>query len=82
MGLIKSLFGDYSKREIKRIQPLCDKVLGLEETYQMCIRDSCTSCFPGCGPVRRKRISASACGSCIRKAWPGGDKGPPEIGRP
>ena len=30
MGLIKSLFGDYSKREIKRIQPLCDKVLGLE----------------------------------------------------
>ena len=34
MGLIKSLFGDYSKREIKRIQPLCDKVLGLEETYR------------------------------------------------
>ena len=34
MGLIKTLFGDYSKREIKRIQPLCDKVLGLEETYR------------------------------------------------
>ncbi|MGI6264322.1 MAG: preprotein translocase subunit SecA [Acutalibacteraceae bacterium] len=34
MGLIKALFGDYSKREIKRIQPLCDKVLGLEETYK------------------------------------------------
>jgi len=34
LGLIKSLFGDYSKREIKRIQPLCDKVLGLEETYR------------------------------------------------
>ncbi len=34
MGLIKALFGDYSKREIKRIQPLCDKVLALEETYR------------------------------------------------
>ena len=34
MGLIKALFGDYSKRELKRIQPLCDKVLALEETYK------------------------------------------------
>ncbi len=33
MGLLKKLFGDYSKREIKRIQPICDKVLALEETY-------------------------------------------------
>ncbi len=32
MGLIKALFGDYSKKEIKRIQPLCDQVLALEET--------------------------------------------------
>ena len=31
MGLIKALFGDYSKREIKRIQPICDKVLELSE---------------------------------------------------
>ncbi len=34
MGLIKALFGDYSKREVKRVQPLCDKVLSLEETYK------------------------------------------------
>ncbi len=34
MGLLKSLFGDYSKREVKRIQPLCDKVLALEEEYR------------------------------------------------
>ncbi len=34
MGLLKALFGDYSKKEIKRIQPLCDKVLALEETYK------------------------------------------------
>ena len=32
MGLLKALFGDYSKKEIKRIQPLCDQVLALEET--------------------------------------------------
>ena len=34
MGLIKALFGDYSKRELKRIQPICDKVLALESTYK------------------------------------------------
>ena len=33
MSLLKKLFGDYSKKEIKRIQPLCDRVLALEETY-------------------------------------------------
>ena len=34
MGLLNTLFGDYSKREIKRIQPLCDKVMALEPTYK------------------------------------------------
>ncbi len=34
MSLLTALFGDYSKREIKRIQPLCDKVLALESTYK------------------------------------------------
>ncbi len=34
MGFFKKLFGDHSTREIKRIQPLCNKVLALEETYK------------------------------------------------
>ena len=34
MGLIKVLFGDYSAREIKRIQPLCDKILSLADKYR------------------------------------------------
>jgi len=34
MGFLKTLFGDYSKRELKRVQPLCDRVLALEETYR------------------------------------------------
>ncbi|HPU58435.1 MAG TPA: hypothetical protein PLG48_02855, partial [Candidatus Avimonas sp.] len=34
MGLIKKLFGDYSSREIKRIQPICDKVLSLADKYR------------------------------------------------
>ncbi len=34
MGLLKKLFGDYSRRELKRIQPLCDRVLALEDTYR------------------------------------------------
>ena len=34
MGLLKTLFGDYSKRELKRIQPLCDAVLAKEDEYR------------------------------------------------
>ncbi|MBQ7964942.1 MAG: preprotein translocase subunit SecA [Ruminococcus sp.] len=33
MGFLKSLFGDYSKKELKRIYPICDKVLALEDKY-------------------------------------------------
>ncbi|MBQ6268390.1 MAG: preprotein translocase subunit SecA [Clostridia bacterium] len=33
MGLLKKIFGDYSAKEVKRIRPLCDKVLALEEPY-------------------------------------------------
>ena len=34
MGLMSKLFGTYSDRELKRIQPLADQVLALENTYQ------------------------------------------------
>ncbi len=34
MNIFKSLFGNYSKKEVKRIQPICDKVLSLEEKYK------------------------------------------------
>ncbi len=34
MGLLQKLFGDYSTREIKRIRPLVDKILALEEEYR------------------------------------------------
>ncbi len=34
MSLIKKLFGDYSQKEIKRILPLQEKVLSLEEEYK------------------------------------------------
>ncbi len=33
MNVLKSLFGNYSKRELKRIQPICDAVLMKEERY-------------------------------------------------
>ncbi len=33
MGLLKKLFGDYSEKEIKRIKPLQQQVLDLEEKY-------------------------------------------------
>ncbi len=34
MGLIAKLFGTRSQRELKKIQPLVDKILALEETYK------------------------------------------------
>ena len=34
MGLLKALFGDYSTKELKRIRPICDKVLALEDKYE------------------------------------------------
>ena len=34
MGLMKALFGDYSTRELKRVRPICDRVLALDETYR------------------------------------------------
>ncbi len=33
MGLLKKIFGDYSSKEIKRITPIKDKVLALDEEY-------------------------------------------------
>ena len=33
MGILKAIFGDYSARELKRIRPICDKVLALEGKY-------------------------------------------------
>ena len=34
MNFLKLLFGNYSKREVKRIKPLCDAVLAKEEEYK------------------------------------------------
>jgi len=33
MSILRALFGDYSAKEVKRVRPLCDKVLALEATY-------------------------------------------------
>ncbi len=33
MNFLKAMFGNYSKREVKRIQPICDRVLALEDKY-------------------------------------------------
>ena len=34
MGIISSIFGSYSKRELRRIEPIKNKVLALEEKYK------------------------------------------------
>ena len=37
MGLLTKLFGTRSEREIKKIQPMVDKILALEEEYKALI---------------------------------------------
>ena len=34
VGLIKAIFGDYSKRELKRIMPIRDEILRLEDKFK------------------------------------------------
>ena len=34
MNILAKFFGNYSKRELKRVQPICDAVLALEEKYK------------------------------------------------
>lgn len=33
MGFLSKIFGDYSTKEVKRVRPLCDKVLSLESQF-------------------------------------------------
>ena len=40
MGFIKKLFGTRSQRELKKIQPLVDKILSLEEEYSALSEDA------------------------------------------
>ncbi len=46
MGLFTSLFGTYSERELKRIKPLCDRVLELEEVYSKYTDDELKAMTP------------------------------------
>ena len=34
MGLFDSIFGSYSKRELKRVEPIAQKVFALEDEYR------------------------------------------------
>ncbi|MBR4881842.1 MAG: hypothetical protein IKU19_07900, partial [Clostridia bacterium] len=34
MGLMEKIFGTYSERELKRIKPILNQVLALEDTYK------------------------------------------------
>ncbi len=54
MAFLKALFGDYSTKEIKRIRPLCDKVLALEETYAVMSEDE----LRGQTAILRERLAA------------------------
>ena len=40
MGLFDKLFGTRSQRELKKIQPIVDKILGLETEYRNLSEDA------------------------------------------
>ncbi len=54
MSLLKTLFGDYSTKEVKRVRPLCDRVLALEDTYAAMSEDD----LRGQTAVLRERLAA------------------------
>ena len=64
MGLMKALFGDYSKRELKRIQPLCDQVLALEDKYRKMSEDE----LKAQTDVLRDRLKSGETTDSIRRA--------------
>ncbi|MCI8497426.1 MAG: preprotein translocase subunit SecA [Clostridiales bacterium] len=46
MNILKALFGSYSKRELKRIDPICKKVLALEDKYRAMSEEELKQCTP------------------------------------
>ncbi len=54
MGLLDKIFGTYSDRELKKIEPIKDKVLALEDTYKAMSDDELRAMTP----KFRERLSA------------------------
>ena len=55
-NVLTALFGSYSKRELKRIQPVCDKVLALEEKYKALSNED----LKAQTPALKERLAAGA----------------------
>ena len=58
MNFLKSMFGNYSKREVKRVQPICDKVLALEDNALQTAKPPTISC-----PTHLRHVEKQA-GEC------------------
>ena len=55
-NVLTALFGNYSKRELKRIQPVCDEVLALEEKYKALSNED----LKAQTPALKERLAAGA----------------------
>src|SRR5690554_847748 len=53
-NILKSLFGNYSKRELKRINPIVNKILDLEQKY----KDMPDSELKAQTPILKERLNA------------------------
>lgn len=38
MNILRKMFGSYSKKELKRVEPITQKVLALEENIKICLK--------------------------------------------
>ncbi len=74
MGLMQKLFGSYSDKELKRIQPITQKVLDLESVYQKMTDEE----LAGMTPKLKARLAAGetlddilpdAFATCREAAW-------------
>ena len=60
MSLVEKLFGSFSDRELKKINPIAKQVLALEEKYAAmpdAALQACTAAiFPRCRPVKARLL--------------------------
>ena len=80
MGLFDKLFGTRSQRELKKIQPMVDQILALEDSYKALSEEELRGCRKPSPPFGKLPTGFWACGltpfsssaalCCIRAGLP------------
>ena len=69
MGLMDKIFGTYSERELKRIYPIRDKVLALDEQYSKMSDQELKAMTP---KFKERLANGETLDDILPEAWPPG----------